>query len=178
MLASLITTFLILTFSTLSLADSAPFTLTANSTNTTLNGQQAYIYIDPADPYFGLLYFTSDPTIPATTFTLDSSGGHILSHLSNTTSTLSLLEANTNNDAYDETIFFSPPSVVADGQNPPTCHVYAGQLSCEVTSEGDTRLTKTYVCPDGVGYGTIGGSLKIGKVVVEGCEAVGLVVSY
>ena len=36
-------------------------------------------------------------------------------------------------------------------------------------SEADTRLSSLYVCPPGVGYGTVDGAVKIGKGVQAGC---------
>ncbi|CZR60224.1 uncharacterized protein PAC_10120 [Phialocephala subalpina] len=173
MLLFLRTSIAILACSVLTSADSTPFTITASSTNSTLNGMHAYIN-DPANEFDAVLLFTSDPTIAPTNFTLDNSGGHLLAHTPYTP--LPLLEANTNNDAYDETVLFSSPAYVALGQNPPLCHEYSNYISCVVTSEGMTRLSKLYVCPAGIGYDTFrdGGALKIGNAVPTGCLAVQL----
>lgn len=149
----------------------------------------AYIN-DPTNEFDTVLLFTIDPAIAPTNFTLDNSGtslipltvrlpltftgGHLYAHTPY--ALYPLLEANTNNDAYDETVLFSSPEYVALGQNPPLCHEYSNYISCVVTSEAQTRLSKLYVCPAGIGYDTYvnGGALKIGNAVPTGCSAVQL----
>ncbi|KAE8444080.1 hypothetical protein EG329_000862 [Mollisiaceae sp. DMI_Dod_QoI] len=156
-------------------SEATPFTLTASSPNDTLNGMHAYLYPtlnDLPNALETVMLFTSDSTVTPTNFTLNNTG-NFLAHTSYTGS-FALLEANTNNDAYDEVVLFSSVEVVATGQNPPTCHKSSNYLSCSVKSEAMTRLSKMYVCPPGVGYDTYGGALKIGNAVPEGCSALQL----
>lgn len=156
----------VLTKTSIAPRDTVPFTLTVQSSNTTLSGTHGYIQDDH-------LLFTSNPSIPPAVFTFDNLGGHWTTPSSSNPDIPIVWAVIDSSNSYDANIYFADPADPYAGRFV-LCHQYTNYISCAVNSENMTRLSKLYVCPRTV-FGTFSDvGLKIGNVVPAGCSAVQL----